>query len=116
MRQIMNIGFIGLGGMGAAMAANLIKAGHRVSVWNRSPAPVAALVEQGAIAAATAAEAFANEVVFSILADDNAVRAVIDANALQAARPGTIHVNLATVSIELTREFERSHRDAKLFY
>jgi 3-hydroxyisobutyrate dehydrogenase-like beta-hydroxyacid dehydrogenase len=112
----MNIGFIGLGGMGAVMATNLIKAGHRVSVWNRSAAPIAALVELGALHAATPAEVFSNEIIFSILADDVAVRSVIDASALQAASPGTIHVNLATVSIELTREFEQSHRAAQLFY
>lgn len=36
----MDVGFMGLGGMGRGMAANLIKAGHRVRVWNRSPGPV----------------------------------------------------------------------------
>lgn len=41
----MKIGFLGLGGMGAAMAANLIKAGHQVVVWNRSPGAAEPLVE-----------------------------------------------------------------------
>ncbi len=44
----MRIGFIGLGGMGQGMAANLLKAGHEVVVWNRSPEPVQGLVAQGA--------------------------------------------------------------------
>ena len=47
----MKIGFIGLGRMGPHVAANLLKAGHQVTVWNRSPAPVQALVAKGAIAA-----------------------------------------------------------------
>ncbi|MBU8831609.1 NAD(P)-binding domain-containing protein, partial [Mycolicibacterium goodii] len=46
----MRIGFIGLGNMGAAMAANLLKAGHEVVAYNRSPEKVAALAEQGATA------------------------------------------------------------------
>ena len=44
----MNIGFIGLGNMGAGMAANLLKAGHEVTAYNRSQDKVAALAEQGA--------------------------------------------------------------------
>jgi len=112
----MNIGFIGLGGMGAAMASNLIKAGHRVTVWNRSTAPIAALVAQGALAAENAAAAFNNEFVFSMLADDTAVRETIDRQVLSAAPANVIHINLATVSIELTREFEQSHRALNIAY
>ena len=48
----MKIGFIGLGRMGGHVAANLLKAGHSVTVWNRSQEPVAALVAKGAVAAA----------------------------------------------------------------
>ena len=44
----MDIGFIGLGGMGRAMVANLLKAGHAVRVWNRSPGPADELAAQGA--------------------------------------------------------------------
>ena len=47
----MKIGFIGLGRMGGHVAANLMKAGHSVTVWNRSQEPVQALVAKGAIAA-----------------------------------------------------------------
>jgi 3-hydroxyisobutyrate dehydrogenase-like beta-hydroxyacid dehydrogenase len=53
----MNIGFLGLGTMGKAMAANLVKAGDRVRVWNRSMDPVSALVALGAIAATSPREA-----------------------------------------------------------
>lgn len=112
----MNIGFIGLGSMGAAMAANLLKAGFRLHVWNRSQAAVAALVAQGAEAAATPAAAFGCEIVCSMLADDAALRAVLEPAVLQATPAGAVHVNFATVSIELTRELERSHRAAGSFY
>ncbi len=47
----MKIGFIGLGVMGAGIAGSLLRAGHELTVWNRSPEPVAALVAQGARAA-----------------------------------------------------------------
>ena len=48
----MKIGFVGLGNMGQAIAGNLLAKGHQVSVWNRSPEPVKALVAKGAVAAA----------------------------------------------------------------
>jgi predicted dinucleotide-binding enzyme len=51
----MKVGFIGLGHMGAGMAANLVKAGHDVTVYNRTRTKVEALVAQGAKAAASVA-------------------------------------------------------------
>ena len=54
----MKIGFIGLGRMGGHVASNLLKAGHQVTVWNRSPEPVQALAAKGAVAAKTPKEAF----------------------------------------------------------
>ena len=72
----MKIGFIGLGRMGGHVAANLLKAGHSVTVWNRSPAPVAALVAKGAVAAKTPADALQGEAVFSMLSNDAVMREV----------------------------------------
>jgi 3-hydroxyisobutyrate dehydrogenase-like beta-hydroxyacid dehydrogenase len=91
------LGFLGLGTMGAEIARRLIGAGHTVHVWNRSPEAVAELVTEGAIAAATAAEALAHPVSFSMLANDEAALAVLDADAL-AGEPGRVHVNMATLS------------------
>ena len=99
----MNIGFIGLGNMGGAIAARLIAAGHAITVWNRSPEPARRLAERGATVAATAREACAAPVVFSILSDDRAVREVLLEAALPA-RSGTVHVNMATISPELSDE------------
>ena len=59
--------------MGAAMAANLVAAGHAVTVYNRSPAKAAPLVEKGARLAASVAEACRGDAVVTMLADDRAV-------------------------------------------
>lgn len=72
----MRIGFIGLGNMGAGMAANLLAAGHDVMAYNRSPDKVNALAEQGATPAAEVAEASHGDVVVTMLANDDAVEAV----------------------------------------
>lgn len=89
------LGFLGLGSMGAGMARRLVDAGHDVVVWNRSNAPVGELVQAGARAAATPADALDAPVSFSMLANDDAVEAV-----LRDPTPasGGIHVNMASIS------------------
>jgi 3-hydroxyisobutyrate dehydrogenase-like beta-hydroxyacid dehydrogenase len=108
----MKIGFIGLGQMGAAMARNLLKAGHEVTVWNRSPGKADALVADGASRAATPADAAAGEVVHTMLADDRAVEAVTfgDGGILSASRP-TIHVSHSTISAALAERLAKAHAD-----
>ncbi|MEG1766862.1 MAG: NAD(P)-dependent oxidoreductase [Comamonas sp.] len=107
----MKIAFLGLGTMGLPMAVNLLKAGHAVCGWNRSPAPAARLSELGAQVAATPNEAAADvDVLISMLADDAATRAaVLDSQALHALKPGAIHVNMATVSVALAAELALLH-------
>ena len=101
----MAIGFIGLGGMGQAIALNLLRAGHGMTVWNRSPDPTKLLAAEGAHVAARAEEVGKASVVFSMLADDHAARAVIlDGGVLDAMQPGAVWVNLATVSVACARE------------
>ena len=113
----MDIGFIGLGAMGKAMAANLLSAGHRVRVWNRSRGPVDELVRRSAVAAASPRDAFVGDAVVSMLADDNAVRAVILGDGLlEGASSATIHVNMATVSVTLARELTELHRSHGVAY
>ena len=104
----MEIGFIGLGTMGSRIAANLIKAGHKVRVWNRSRPPVDALARIGATPVSTAREAFSGDAVFSILADDAAVLAVIEP-LLDGAPNGLVHVNMATISVSLARDLGARH-------
>jgi len=106
----MRIGFIGLGSMGKGMAANLLKAGHEVRVWNRSQPAVEQLVSQGATAAGDPGEAFDAEVVISMLADDAVTRSVlIDSGALASSKPGLIHLSMATLSVEFIKELAALH-------
>jgi len=111
----MDIGFIGLGTMGSRIAANLLKAGHKVRVWNRSRPSVDALARQGAIPVSSPGEAFSGDVVFSMLADDASVHEVFDP-LLEGAPKGLVHVNMATVSVALARDMAARHRDHGLFY
>ncbi|MDQ2821347.1 MAG: NAD(P)-binding domain-containing protein, partial [Pseudomonadota bacterium] len=106
----MTIAFLGLGAMGQHMATNLLTSGQPLTVWNRSQDPVQALVAQGARAAATPAECGLADVVFSMLADDDATRAVlVDGGVLAAMAPGSVHVNMATVSVAFAREMAALH-------
>lgn len=106
----MTIAFLGLGAMGQHMAAKLLASGRIVHVWNRSAEPVQALVQQGARAAATPAECGIADVVFTMLADDEVTRAVLlDGGVLAAMAPGSIHVNMATVSVAFAREMAALH-------
>lgn len=115
----MNIGFIGLGNMGAAIAGRLLEAGHTVRVWNRSPEPARRLAQRGAQIAATAEEAFRGDVVFSMLSDDQVTREVlVDSGVIAGATPGGIrvHVNMATISVALGDELEELHRERGVGY
>ncbi|MUM15536.1 NAD(P)-dependent oxidoreductase [Mycobacterium sp. CBMA271] len=105
------IAVVGLGAMGKAMAHNLVDAGHDVSVWNRSPAPVEELAAAGARPLGSVAAAFESGVVFSVLADDQAVtETFLDSTVLASAR-GAVHVNLATVSTQLAGRAAALHAE-----
>ena len=115
----MNIGFIGLGNMGGAIAGRLLEAGHALRVWNRSPEPARRLAERGAQIAATVEEAFRGDVVFSMLSDDQATRAVLlESGVLARATPATtrIHVNMATISAALGDELAQRHGERGIGY
>lgn len=107
----MKIGFLGLGGMGAAMATNLINAGHQVTAWNRSQGALEPLLALGGQAAGDPAQAFDVELVISMLADDDSTRAVlIDSGALASAKAGLIHLSMATLSTAFVGELVELHR------
>ncbi len=110
----MDIGFIGLGKMGQGMAANLLKAGHRVTVYNRSPEKAEALVRQGAAAARTVADACDAEVVFTMLADDRAVEGMAfgAAGIVASLAPGATHVSSSTISVALSQRLATAHAEA----
>ncbi|MFZ0501913.1 MAG: NAD(P)-dependent oxidoreductase [Steroidobacteraceae bacterium] len=115
----MDIGFIGLGNMGAAIAGRLLEAGHSLRVWNRSPEPARLLAERGAQVTATAEEAFRGDVVFSMLSDDQVTRAVLlDSGVVARATPAAtrLHVNLATISAALGDELAQRHGERGVGY
>jgi hypothetical protein len=99
------IGWIGLGKMGEPMARHLRAAGHDLTVWNRSAGKADRLVAQGATLAATpAAAAMGAGVVFSMLADDAALRGAVLEGALAAMLPGAVRVKASTISPALSIE------------
>lgn len=110
----MDIGFIGLGKMGRGMAANLLQAGHRVTVYNRSPEKAEALVQQGAAAARTVADACNAEVVFTMLADDRAVEGVAfgQGGMVASLAPDATHVSSSTISVALSERLAAAHAEA----
>lgn len=110
----MKVGFIGVGQMGAGMAANLLKAGHELVVYNRTRAKTQPLIAQGATPAASIADASANEVVVTMLANDEAVEAAVFADAgVQRSLPkSAVHVSMSTISIALAERLARAHADA----
>ncbi|MDB6019735.1 MAG: putative oxidoreductase YfjR [Pedosphaera sp.] len=115
----MKIAFIGLGNMGTPIARNLIKAGHTLTVYNRTRNRAEALQSAGAKIADTPAEAAANaEVLITMLADDGAVEAVLFApgNAIEVLRAGAVHISLSTISVALSRRLTEAHREKRQHY
>jgi 3-hydroxyisobutyrate dehydrogenase len=93
------VGWIGTGVMGTSMCGHLIAAGYEATVYNRTPARMAGLVERGAKAAGSPAEvAAASDIVFTIVGYPSDVRAVTlgPDGTLSAARPGTVLVDMTT--------------------
>jgi 3-hydroxyisobutyrate dehydrogenase-like beta-hydroxyacid dehydrogenase len=100
--------------MGVGMAANLVTAGHEVTVYNRSPIKVQALVERGAQAATRIADACRGEAVFTMVADDAAVEAVVfgEEGVLASLRERAIHASLSTISVALSQRLAAAHAAA----
>ena len=102
----MNIGFVGLGAMGELIVSRLMAAGHTVTGWNRSPAKAKALMAAGMRWADTPrAVAAASEMVFSIVTDSAAVKAVsLGPNAIVAGlRKGGIYIDMSTIEPDASR-------------
>ena len=110
----MKTGFIGLGRMGSAMAANLVKAGHDVTVFNRNPEKSRALIELGAHQATGIGGACNGEAVITMLADDTAVSdiALADGGIVGKLRQGAIHISMSTISVGLSKELALAHAKA----
>jgi 3-hydroxyisobutyrate dehydrogenase-like beta-hydroxyacid dehydrogenase len=107
----MNIGVIGLGAMGLPIARNLLKAGHHVTVYNRTRERAEELLPDGALIADSPLEMGQNEVVISMLSDDRAVEAVVFENGdfIASLSPQTVHVSMATISAALGQRLHEAH-------
>jgi 3-hydroxyisobutyrate dehydrogenase-like beta-hydroxyacid dehydrogenase len=108
--EAMEVGFLGTGRMGKAMAANLLKAGHRVRAWDKSREPLRELERAGAEIAADAAGVFRGDAVIAMLPNDQALREVFIAGDLLAhGRPSSVSVNMGTVSLDCVDELVAAH-------
>ena len=112
----MKIGFIGLGRMGSGMAMNLFKAGHDLTVYNRTPGKAQPLVARGARAVTQVADACRGDVVITMLADDAAVEGITfgSTGIIASLRRGAIHVSMSTISVALSERLAREHAAAGL--
>jgi 3-hydroxyisobutyrate dehydrogenase-like beta-hydroxyacid dehydrogenase len=110
----MKVGVIGLGNMGSGMAANLLKGGHEVVVYNRTASKAQKLVEQGARYAGRVADACQGDVVITMLADDGAVESVCfgDLGVISNLRKGGIHIAASTISVALSERLTAAHAAA----
>jgi 3-hydroxyisobutyrate dehydrogenase-like beta-hydroxyacid dehydrogenase len=110
----MKIGFLGLGQMGAAIAANLVRARHDVTVWNRSAEKAGPLLAAGATLAACPRDvAASSDVILSMLADDAALNAVLSGNdgVLAGLSPGALHISMSTISIATSENTAARHSE-----
>lgn len=107
----MRIGVIGLGNMGSGMAANLVKAGHDVTVYNRSRPKVDALVAVGARPADSVADACGGDVVLTMLANDEALTSTVfgDDGIIASAGRDAVHISSSTISVELAKRLTEAH-------
>ena len=106
----MNVAVIGLGAMGDPMARNLLRAGHAVTVHNRTASKAEAFRALGARVAGTAADAVRDvEAAITIVADDRALDEIVSSGVVDALRSGAVHVSMSTISVALSRRLAESH-------
>jgi 3-hydroxyisobutyrate dehydrogenase-like beta-hydroxyacid dehydrogenase len=114
----MDVGFIGLGQMGQPIALNLIKAGHRVAVYNRTRAKAEALASERVEIAGSVADAASRPILITMLADDHAVEEIFfgHGKGLPALGQGAVHISMSTISVALSERLTEAHRKAGQAY
>ena len=107
----MDAALIGLGQMGTGIAKSLLRAGHRLKVYNRTARRAEALVRDGALQASSIAEACREEIVMTMLADDAALEAVVfgQGGIAPSLKPRAVHVSLSTISVALSERLATEH-------
>jgi 3-hydroxyisobutyrate dehydrogenase-like beta-hydroxyacid dehydrogenase len=115
----MNIGFIGLGSMGAGMARRLIDAGHTLTVYNRTRSRAEPFQALGARVADRVHDAAASaEALITMVGDDRALEEIVfpPGDALHALPTGAVHLSMSTISVALSRRLADAHRDYHRHY
>jgi len=113
------IGFIGLGNMGHHMAKNLIDAGYRLQVYNRTISKINELGEVAVTACKTPAEAAANvPVVITMLSEDEIVKEVVTGadGILQTMQKNAVHISMSTIGPDTSEALAKAHADAGSYY
>lgn len=113
------LGFIGLGNMGESIAANLLAAGYKLRVYNRTAAKADSLVRKGATLAAIPAEtAEGDGIVLTMVSDDRALLELCGERPSFVERlgPGGVHVSLSTISPATARELAKAHEKHEVAY
>src|SRR5579862_6209546 len=104
----MKVGFLGLGNMGMAMARNLLKAGHSLTVYNKTMARAEELAPLGAQMARTPGQAASEaEAIITMLADDAAH---------EALPAGSVHIAMSTMSVAMAKRLAAAHRDRRHYF
>jgi 3-hydroxyisobutyrate dehydrogenase-like beta-hydroxyacid dehydrogenase len=106
----MEIGMIGVGRMGKAMARNLLKAGHSVRLFDTAADGPRELEKEGGTVAQSAKDAFQGDVCLSMLPNDDAMRAVFVDGGVLPQDSKTIHMNMATASVAMSQELTALHK------
>jgi 3-hydroxyisobutyrate dehydrogenase-like beta-hydroxyacid dehydrogenase len=108
----MDVGVIGLGAMGSAMASNLAAAGHRVKAWNRSGGTI-----KGVAMVDSPVDALQGDTALTMLSDDAAIRAVLlQPGVLDRAKAGLVHIVASTISVGLAKHLVELHERSGLGY
>lgn len=115
----MEVGFIGIGRMGSVMVTNLVKAGHKVRVWDNAPAAVAKIAHlDGVSSADSAKDAFSGQAVISMLPNDQVMRSLFSGGESVLPEQGVapIHINMATTSVKCTDDLVAEHKARGVSY
>ena len=112
----MKVGFLGLGNMGMVMARNLIKAGHSLTVYNKTHGRAEELASLGATTARTPGQAASEaEAIITMVADDAAVESIVlgPNAAIHSLPPGAVHIAMSTMSVALAKRLVQAHREKR---
>ena len=115
----MKVGFIGLGNMGSPMARNLIKAGHALTVYNKTRSRAEELRPLGATGAATPAEAASGvEALITMVADDHAIEDLVfgQGRVIESLPAGAVHISMSTLGVAMSRRLAAAHGERKQHY